>query len=64
MARISGITLKQQPCFHTLTIHNTINFLNEFSGFAGQSFDKITKYLEKLSVLLGGEPIVCFHNMD
>jgi len=64
MARISGISLKQQPSFHTLTIRKTINFLNDFSGFAGQSFEKITKYLEELNVLLGGDPIVCFHNMD
>ncbi len=64
MARISNITLTQQPELHTLTIRKSINFITEFSDFAGQSFDKITKYLENINVLLGGEPIVCFHNMD
>ena len=64
MARISSISLKQQPSFYSLTIRKTINFLNEFSDFAGQSFDKITKHLENLNELLGGDPIVCFHNMD
>ncbi len=64
MARISNITLTQQPEFHTLTIRKNINFITEFSDFAGQSFDKITTYLESINVLLGGEPIVCFHNMD
>ena len=64
MARISNITLTQQPEFQILTIRKSINFITEFSDFAGQSFDKITTYLESINVLLGGEPIVCFHNMD
>ena len=64
MARISGIVLRQEPIFNTLTIRKTINFFKEFSDFAGQSFEKIGKYLESSNVLFGGEPIVCFHNMD
>jgi effector-binding domain-containing protein len=64
MARISSISLRQQPGFYSLTIRKTINFLNEFSDFAGQSFDKITKYLENSNELLCGDPIVCFHNMN
>ncbi len=64
MARISNITLTQQPELYTLTIRKSINFITEFSDFAGQSFNKITEYLQSINVLLGGEPIVCFHNMD
>jgi effector-binding domain-containing protein len=63
MARISGITLIQQPSFHALTIRKTINFMIEFSEFAGYSFDKVLKYLDSLNELPGGAPIVCFHNM-
>ena len=64
MARISQIILKQQPILHTLTIRKIINFMEEFSDFAGDSFDKITKHLNNLNELPGGAPIVCFHNMD
>jgi len=38
--------------------------MEEFSDFAGYSFDKITKYLNSLNELSSGAPIVCFHNMD
>ncbi len=64
MARISQITLKQQPDIHTVTVRKTINFLETYSEFAGYSFDKITAYLQSLRELPGGAPIVCFHNMD
>lgn len=64
MARIAQITLKQQPSYHSLAIRKTINFMQEFSDFAGYSFDKIAKYLESISELPSGAPIVCFHNMD
>jgi len=64
MTRISEIVLIQQPEFHALTIRKTINFMNDFSDFAEHSYEKIMKYLESIHVLLGGEPIVCFHNMD
>lgn len=64
MARISQITLTHQPGVHTLTIRKTINFMEEFSDFAGYSFDKIAKYLDSVNELPGGAPIVCFHNMD
>ena len=64
MARITSITLMRQPGFHTLTIRKTINFMEEYSAFAGYSFEKIIKYLESLNELPGGEPIVCFYNMD
>jgi effector-binding domain-containing protein len=64
MARISSITLFQQPSFHSLTIRKTINFMEAFSDFAGYSFDKIAKYLESQNELPSDAPIVCFHNMD
>jgi len=64
MSRISSISLTRQPGCYTLTIRKTINFMAEFSEFAGYSFDKITKYLDNLNELPGGAPIVCFHNMD
>ena len=38
--------------------------MTDFSDFAGYTFDKVTKYLDCLSELPGGAPIVCFHNMD
>lgn len=64
MARITSITVKQQPAFHVLTIRKTIHFMEEFSDFAGQSYEKIMKHLDSMHLLLGGEPFVCFHNMD
>ena len=63
MARISQITITQQPMAHTLTIRRTINFMQEFSTFAGYAFDKIAKYLNSIHVLFGGAAIVCFHNV-
>lgn len=64
MARISSITLTEQPKQHILSIRTTIDFMKEFSDFCGQSFGKITEYLNRFGELLGGSPIVCFHNMD
>jgi len=64
MARISSITLKQQPSFCALTIRKTIKFMEEFSAFTGQSFDRIMKYMNSLNILPSDGPIVCFHNMD
>jgi effector-binding domain-containing protein len=64
MARIAQIVLKQQPAYHSLTVRKTINFMEEFSDFAGYSFGKISKYLESINELPGGAPIVCFHNKD
>lgn len=64
MVRISQITLKQQPSYHSLSIRKTIDFMKEFADFAEYSFGKILKYLESINELPGGAPIVCFHNMD
>lgn len=64
MPRISNISFTQQPSCHILTIRKTIDFMTEFSDFAGYSFDKIAKYLNSLNELPGGTPVVCFHNMD
>jgi len=64
MSRISSITLTEQPEQHILSIRTTIDFMKEFSDFCGQAFGKITEYLNSIDVLLGGPPVVCFHNMD
>jgi effector-binding domain-containing protein len=64
MARISNITVIKMPEVYTLTVRKTIDFMNEYSNFADQTFTKIKKYLENINEILGGEPIVCFHNMD
>lgn len=64
MTRISSITLTQQQEQHTLTIRKTINFMTGFSAFALDCFDKTNEYLSSIDSLFGGEPIVCFHNMD
>lgn len=63
MARISNIILIQQPSFHILAIRKSINFMEEFSDFAGYSFDRITKHLDSLNELPSDAPIICFHNM-
>lgn len=64
MARISNISLRQQPSYNVLSIRKTINFISEFSDFVGQSYGKISKHLENSNVMSAGEPFVCFHNMD
>ena len=64
MARISNIALTRQPAFHTLTIRKTISFMDEYSDFAGYAFSRILEHLGNVNELPGGEPIVCFHNMD
>ena len=64
MSRISSITLIEQPEQHLLSIRATIDFMKDFSDFCGQSFWKITEYLNSIGELSGGAPIVCFHNMD
>ncbi|UDN62367.1 GyrI-like domain-containing protein [Clostridioides sp. ES-W-0016-02] len=64
MARISNITMAEQPSYCILTIRKTIDFMVEFSEFSQQSFRKISNYLEEKGILSAGAPIVCFHNMD
>lgn len=64
MARISSITLAEQPEYCILAIRKTIDFMVEFSAFSQQSFRKISSYLEERKLLCAGAPIVCFHNMD
>lgn len=64
MSRISSITLIEQSEQHVLTIRAAIDFMKDFSDFCGQSFEGIAEYLNHIGVLLGGAPIVCFHNMD
>ncbi|MCC0656377.1 GyrI-like domain-containing protein [Clostridioides sp. ES-S-0123-01] len=64
MARISNITMAEQPSYCILAIRKTIDFMVEFSEFSQQSFRKISNYLEEKGILSAGAPIVCFHNMD
>ncbi len=40
MARISDVTVKEQPEYHALTVRGTINFMTEFTDFAGGCFEK------------------------
>ena len=64
MARISDVTVIEQPEYHALTVRGTINFMTEFADFAGGCFEKILTHLKSLGVLVSDGPIVCFHNMD
>lgn len=64
MARISSISIKQEPEHYILTIRKTINFMNEYSDFAEQSLAKTNEYINILSLFPAGGPIVYFHNTD
>lgn len=64
MARISDITVKEQPAFGFVYIRKTIQFLKEFGDFSAQSFSHILARLDGLGILVSDGPIVCFHNMD
>ncbi|MGO0881657.1 GyrI-like domain-containing protein [Clostridioides difficile] len=64
MARISSITLAEQPEYCILAIRKTIDFMVEFSVFSQKSFQKISNYMEEKGILSAGAPIVCFHNMN
>lgn len=46
MARISSITLAEQPEYCILAIRKTIDFMVEFSVFSQKSFQKISNYME------------------
>lgn len=63
MARISSISVKQEPGHLTVTIRRTIDFMKEYAEFAGQAFEKTGDYLKELGLYPIDGPIVCFHNM-
>lgn len=64
MARISQITLKEQPEYRWLAIRKTINFMAEYADFTSSSFGKIMKYLKVHRALAADGPLVCFHNTE
>ncbi|MDL2318826.1 GyrI-like domain-containing protein [Eubacteriales bacterium OttesenSCG-928-A19] len=64
MARISNISVKQEPEHYTLTIRKTIDFMKDYSDFAGQVLTLTGNYLNKMGVHPMSGPLVCFHNQD
>lgn len=64
MARVSNIAIKQEPAHYTLTIRKTIDFMKEYSIFAGQVLALTGDYLDTIGLNPMSGPIVCFHNQD
>lgn len=64
MARISNVTIKQEPEHYTLTIRKTIDFMKEYSDFAEQALGLTSDYLNEKGFFPISGPIVCFHNME
>lgn len=64
MARISNITIKQEPEHYTFTVRKTIDFMKEYSNFAGQALRATGDYLNEKGLFPMSGPIVCFHNME
>lgn len=62
MARISAVSLKQQPEHYTLTVRKTIDFMAEYAAFAAQALDETSLHLHRLGLLPISGPIACFHN--
>lgn len=62
MSRISDITIRQEPEHYTLTIRRTIDFMKDYSEFAGQVLALTGGYLDRIRVYPISGPIVCFHN--
>lgn len=64
MSRITNILIKEEPEHYTITVRGTIDFMKEYSDFAGQVLNKTGKYLSKLGLFPISGPTVCFHNMN
>lgn len=64
MARISEITVKQQPEKHMLTVRKTIDFFTQYAGFMESAVNSILTLIEESAALPSSGPIVCFHNME
>ncbi|MFV0401621.1 MAG: GyrI-like domain-containing protein [Oscillospiraceae bacterium] len=64
MARIATIAIKQEPEHHTLTIRKTIDFMKEYSDFAGQALAQTGSYLDNMDLFPMSGPLVCFHNTE
>lgn len=62
MARISDISIKQQPGHYTLTIRKTIDFMQEYAAFAEDALRQTGDYLQQLGLNPISGPIACFHN--
>lgn len=62
MARISPVSIKQEPAHHTLTLRRTIDFMQDYAAFADEALKRTSAYLDALGVFPMSGPIVCFHN--
>ena len=64
MARISKITIKQEPEHYLLAIRKTIDFMKDYSHFAAQALALTGDYLKQMGVYPISGPVVCFHNQS
>ncbi|MDL2248693.1 GyrI-like domain-containing protein [Tyzzerella sp. OttesenSCG-928-J15] len=64
MARISNIEIKQVPAHYTLTIRKTIDFMKDYSDFAGEVLLLTGNYLKEIGAYPMSGPIVYFHNQE
>ncbi len=64
MARITEIRLKQTPACWTISIRKTINFMEEYAAFFGESLSRIDAFLSANGVLTSSPAMACFHNME
>ena len=64
MSRISNIEIKQEPEHYTLTIRKTIDFMKDYSDFAGQVLALTGDYLNEMGIYPISGPVVCFHNQE
>lgn len=64
MARISEIRLKQTPACWTISVRKTINFLEEYAAFFGESLSRIDAFLAECGALTSSPAMACFHNME
>ncbi len=64
MSKVSEIRIKQTlPCY-TVSIRKTINFMEEYATFFGESISRIDNFLVAHGALTGSHVMSCFHNMD
>lgn len=64
MSRISEIRVKETPASYTVSSRKTINFMEEYGAFFGESLLRIDAHLAACGALTGSPAMACFHNMD
>lgn len=64
MARITAVTVKQEPAHYTVTIRKTIHFMKEYTSLAEKAFDEIEKYIGDCNLFPVSGPVTYFHNTD